>query len=214
MEPTERNLRAWEQAHRRDREPPPPPGLPEHVRRALGELHDKRVLHVGSGTGEATAELAELGAVVTAVDADPERLEAARERWPSIVWVGGSAEALPAELLRGRFDLVYASGVLAETADVDAFARGAAAALRPRGELLVFDEHPVAIRLDTLMHWHADYFEDPPRLGRVVTAVARAGFAVRALEEYPAVHGNRRRHDRRVPGEFLLYAVRLSAPHA
>jgi SAM-dependent methyltransferase len=208
MEPTERNRRAWEQAHRRDREPLPSPGLPEHVHRALGELHGKRVLHVGSGSGEATAELAELGAVVTAVDPDPELLEAARQRWPSIVWVGGSAQALPAELLRGRFDLVYASGVLDDALDADAFARGAAAALRRRGELLVFDEHPVAVRLDTLMHWHADYFEGPPRLGRVVTAVARAGFGVRALEEYPAVHGNRRRHDRRVPAEFLLYAVR------
>src|SRR5207302_5927795 len=133
----------------------------------------------------------------------PEALEAARQRWPSILWVDGDLHALPAELLRGRFDLVYAGGVLGDLTDVDAFARGAAAALRSHGELLVADEHPVATRLDTLMHWHADYFDGPPRLGRLVTAFARAGFVMRALEEYPAAHGNRRRHDRRVPGEFL-----------
>jgi SAM-dependent methyltransferase len=177
------------------------------VRRALGDLHGKRVLHLGCGTGEGTAELAELGAVATGVDVYAEALDAARVRWPSILWVDADPQALPAELRRSRFDLVYAGGgVIDELSDADAFARGAAAAVRPRGELLVFDEHPVATRLDALMHWHGDYFDGPPRLGRVTTAVARAGFVVRALEEYPAVPGNPRHHDRRVPAEFLLYA--------
>jgi hypothetical protein len=56
------------------------------------------------------------------------------------------------------------------------------------------------------MHWHNDYFDGPPRLGQLVTALARAGVVTRALEEYPSPPGNPRRHDRRVPGEFLLYA--------
>ena len=208
MEPTDDNLHAWEEAHRR-RAPKGPdlPGLPMQVRRALGDLNGKRVLHLGCGNGEGTAELAERGAVVTGVDVEGQALEAARERWPSILWVEADPQALPAELRRGRFDLAYAGGgTLHELTDLDGWVRGIAAALRARGELLVFDEHPVSSRVDGLMRWHHDYFDGPPRLGQLVTALARAGLATRALEEYPAQPANPRRHDRRIPGEFLLYA--------
>jgi SAM-dependent methyltransferase len=209
MEPTEHNLRAWEEAHRRHAAPDRPglPGLPAQVRRALGELTGKRVLHLGCGTGVGTAELAERGAIVTGVDVEGDALEAARTHWPSILWVESDPQALPAELRRGRFDLAYSGGGgLDGLSDLDGWARGIAAALRPRGELLVFDEHPAAARIDALMRWHHDYFEGSPRLGQLVTALARAGLVTRALEEYPSQPGNPRRHDRRVPGEFLLYA--------
>ena len=125
----------------------------------------------------------------------------------SILWVEADPQALPTELRRGRFDLVYAgSGGLDGLADLDGWARGIASALRTRGELLVFDEHPAAVRVDALMRWHHDYFAGPPRLGQLVTALAGAGLVTRALEEYPSPPGNPRRHDRRIPGEFLLYA--------
>src|SRR4051812_8601358 len=208
MEPSDHNLRAWEEAHRR-RAPAAPgsPGLPDQVRRALGDLNGKRVLHVGCGSGAGTAELAERGAVVTGVDLKGEALDAARELWPSILWVEADPQDLPAELRRGRFDLAYAGGgSLDAITDLGGWARGVAAVLRARGELLVFDEHPIAPRLDPLMRWHNDYFEGAPRLGKVVPALARAGIVTRALEEYPSPPGNPRRHDRRIPGEFLLYA--------
>ena len=209
MEPTEHNLRAWEEAHRRRAAAPSHdrPGLPDQVRRALGDLTGKRVLHLGSGTGAGTAELAERGAVVTGVDLEGEALDAARERWPSILWVEADPQALPTELRRGRFDLVYAGGGgLDGLDDLEGWARGIASALRLRGELLVFGEHPAAVRVDALMRWHHDYFAGPPRLGQLVTALAHAGLVTRALEEYPSPPGNPRRHDRRIPGEFLLYA--------
>jgi SAM-dependent methyltransferase len=207
MEPTHDNLRAWEEAHRRRASPTPDrPGLPAQVRAALGELAGKRVLHLGCGSGAGTAELAERGAVATGVDVQGPVLEAARERWPSILWVGAVPQALPSELRRGRFDLVYTGGgCLVDLTDLDAWARGVSSSLRPRGELLVFDEHPVAACVDSLMSWRHDYFGGAPRLGQVVTALARAGVATRALEEYPAQPGNPLHHDRRVPGEFLLY---------
>jgi SAM-dependent methyltransferase len=213
LEPTDENLRAWDDAHRVRAEPVE---LPVFVKRTLGDLNGKRVLHLLCGTGEATAALAELGAVATGVDPQPAALETARERWPKILWVDGDPQSLPRQLRRGRFDLVYSGeGVLGTLADLDGWAAGISAALRAAGELLVFDDHPVADCVDGLLRWRSDYFRDPSdpdrlwRLGQVVSALARAGLHVHALEEYPG-GTSRLRHDRRVPATFLLYARRAT----
>ena len=95
MEPTEENLRAWEERHRGRAEPVE---LPPFVQRTLGDLKGKKVLHLLCGTGEATAALAELGAVATGLDPRPGALEAARERWPKILWVDGDPQSLPRQL--------------------------------------------------------------------------------------------------------------------
>ncbi len=195
MEPTEHNRRAWDEIHRQRTEAlAGERGLPSPVRHALAGLESKRVLHLQCGTGESTAELAELGAVVTGVESSGPALEAARERWR-----------------RGRFDLVYAGlGSLAQISDLDAWTRGVAAALRSGGDLLLYEEHPVALCVDGLMHWRESYFDEGSRrLGQLVTATAGAGLVPRALEEYPARSEGFRRHDARIPGTFLLYAQKL-----
>lgn len=204
MEPTEENLRAWEQAHR-----PVERGeatLPPQVRESVSDLHGKRVLHIGCGSGAATLEFAELGASVTGVDPSDGALELARERGPSVLWIHGELDTLPTEVQRSRFDLAYAGPETMQTLrDLDAFARSAAASLRVGGDLLLFDEHPAALCVDGLMHWREDYFAAGfRRLGQVVGAVARHGLAVRALEEYPAGAGSF--HDERMPETFLLHA--------
>ena len=209
MEPTEHNRRAWDELHRlRTEALAGERGLPSPVRHALADLTGKRVLDLYCGTGESSAELAELGAVVTGVDPSGQALEAARERWPSILWVQADPQALPAELRRARFDLVYAGpGSFLQTPDLDAWTRGVATSLRDGGDLLLFEEHPVALCVDGLMHWRESYFDDGlRRLGQIVNAVSRAGLRVRALEEYPARSESVRRHDARIPGTFLLYA--------
>jgi ubiquinone/menaquinone biosynthesis C-methylase UbiE len=211
MEPTEHNRRAWDEIHQQRAEAVAGDrGLPSAVRRALADLKGKRVLHLQCGTGEATAELAELGGIVTGVDSSGAALEAARERWPSILWVQADAHALPGELRRGRFDLVYCGvGSLAAARDVDTWLGGVAATLRNGGDLLLFEEHPVALVVDGLMHWRESYFDPASRrLGQIVTSAARNGFVVRALEEYPSRGDGLRRHDARLPGTFLLYAQR------
>ena len=211
MEPTDENIRAWDDRHRA---PPDPVELPSHVQRTLGDLTRKKVLHLLCGTGEATAALAKLEAVATGVDPRPASLEVARERWPKILWVDGDPQSLPRQLRRGRFDLVYSGeGVLDGLGDLDGWAAGIAAALREAGELLVFDDHPVADCVDGLLRWRSDYFRDPAdpdrlwRVGQIVSALARAGLHVQALEEYPG-GTSRLRHDRRIPATFLLYARR------
>jgi len=208
MEPTDTNRRMFDEVHRRRGEGRT--ALPSIVKQTLRDLEGKSVLHLHCGSGEGSAELAEDGAVVTAIDTDEALLDAARERWPSILWIAADPQALPANLRRARFDLVYSpEGVLGRLVDVDAWANGIASSLRPHGELLVFDDHPVALCVDGLLRWHADYFDDGiVRLGRLVSTLVRAGFRIEALEEYP-LDAAGRRADRRVPGSFLLYATRV-----
>ena len=214
MEPTDRNRRAWDEVHRRRSEAMRGElGLPEQVKRSLGDLKDKRVLHLQCATGESTIELAELGAVVTGVDISDEALDVARERESSVLWVHADVQTLPGELRRARFDLVYAAdGVLPWLQDLDAWAGGIQAALKSGGDLLLFEEHPVAQSVDSMMRWRESYFEPVRddirfwRLGQIVTALVRAGLTIRALEEYPARRDSFRRQDSRLPGEFLLHA--------
>ena len=214
MEPTDHNRRAWDEVHRRRSEAMRGElGLPEQVKRSLGDLKDKRVLHLQCATGESTIELAELGAVVTGVDFSDEALDVARERESSVLWVHADVQDLPAELRRARFDLVYAAeGVLPWLQDLDAWAGGIEAALKSGGDLLLFEEHPVAQSVDSMMRWRESYFEPVRddirfwRLGQIVTALVRAGLTIRALEEYPARRDSFRRQDSRLPGEFLLHA--------
>jgi SAM-dependent methyltransferase len=215
VEPTDRNRRAFDEWH--GRRGNARLGLPAIVRQTLGDLTKKRVLHLDCGTGEGAAELAELGAVVTAIDESAEALEAARARWPSILWVQGTVQALPAELRRRRFDLVYSpEGVIGQIEDLDAWVHSIAATMPAHGELLLYEEHPVAECVDRLLRWHHDYFDEALggerlwRLGQIVTAIARGGLKIEALQEYPG-DAAWRRHDRRVPGSFLLYA-RHEAP--
>ena len=213
MEPTEENIRAFEARHRAAHEPDV---LPAIVARTLGDLKKKKVLHLLCSTGEATAALADAGAVVTGMDPRHERLEAARELRPDILWVDGEPQDLPGKLGRRKFDLVYSGeGVLDRVDDLARWAKGIAGVLKPAGELLVFDDHPVADCVDGLLRWQSSYFRDPAdpnglwRLGQIVSALVRAGLDVRALEEYPG-GTSRRRHDQRVPTTFLLYARRAT----
>jgi SAM-dependent methyltransferase len=200
MEPTDQNRRAWDEVHRRLERPSP--GLPAVVEERLPGLEGKHVLHLGCGTGEATAELAGLGAFVTGIDESAEAVAAARERAPAVAFVQGDVNQLPLELRRARFDLVYtAVGDL-----VDAWAAGIASALRPGGELLLYDEHPVLACLDEMLHWREDYFDEGRRrVGEIVTALVAAGLVLQSLEELPAA-SQLLPQTRRVPGELLITA--------
>ena len=100
MEPTEENLKAFDALHRARHEPDV---LPPIVARTLGDLKKKKVLHLLCSTGEATAALAELGATVTGLDPRHARLEAARERWPKILWIAGDLDDIQYVRVAARF---------------------------------------------------------------------------------------------------------------
>ena len=185
-------------------------GLPPNLRERLHDLSGQRVLHLGCGSGEGTVELAQLGALVTGVEADEAALAAAQALGAELPLVHGDAEHLPGDLQRHRIDLVYATGrSLAGAQDLDAWAAGIATCLRPGGELILHAEHPVAAHVDSALRWQGDYFATGAgfRTGQVVSAVAAAGLVVRRLEELrhaPPL----RPQAARAPGELLLVAAK------
>jgi SAM-dependent methyltransferase len=205
MEPTDSNLRAWEEAHRKLRRGGGRRGLPKPVRERLPDLEGRHVLHLGSGAGRETAALIGLGALVTGVDGSEETVRAARKRLPDAALVAADIQELPVELRRGRFDVVYSSwGTLALVSDLGRWAAGIAAALRSGGVLIAYDEHPVAACLDQMLHWHESYFEAWP-VSRVVEALLAAGLGLERLEELPDPNRWGRR-EVRVPGDLVVIA--------
>jgi predicted TPR repeat methyltransferase len=205
MEPTDTNLRAWEEAHRSLRRGGGRRGLPKPVRERLPDLEGRHVLHLGSGAGRETAALIGLGALVTGVDGSEETVRAARKRLPDAALVAADVQELPVELRRGRFDVVYSSwGTLALVSDLSRWSAGIAAALRRGGVLLAYDEHPVAACLDQMLHWHESYFDAWP-VSRVVEALLDAGLKLERLEELPDPNRWGRR-EVRVPGDLVVIA--------
>lgn len=232
MEPTDQNRRAWDEVHgRRADAMRGRPGIPPPVRERLPDLEGKHVLHLQCGTGESTAELAELGALVTGVDISTEAIKIAHERAPTAAFVQSDVQQLPIQLEQRRFDIVYTGGgVLTWLQDLDAWLHGIVGALKPGGSLYLYDGHPVGACLDITLRWRENYFDEQPqpnvgwehfdltgrpaeerkverfwRLGQIVTAVTQAGLLLRSLEEFPEFDPWRH-HDRRIPGDFVLIA--------
>jgi len=226
MEPTEENRRAWDRLQRARLEASrEQPGLPDAIRGLLPDLNGKHVLHEQCGTGEVSAELASLGAMVTGIDVAEEHLVTARRSFPGLLFLQADPQELPVNLRRRRFDLVYAAGLLPYLHDLPAWLAEAIAALRTGGRLLVVDLHPAGACIDaTTLRWRDDYFggelvvgHRSQPLGRlrlwtlseVVNSVAATGLAVQRLEEFPTL-AHVRRHDPRVPGAFALLAQKVT----
>ncbi len=213
MEPTDQNRRAWDEIHRsRTRAASEQLLIPRQIFDLLPDVEGRHVLHLQCATGEATAQLVERGALVTAVDVSAEEIEIARERAPDVAYYHANVHELPLELHRGRFDLVFTGGdVLVSIRDLGQWLAGIAAALKPGGTLLLYDSHPVTERVDPLGHWRDNYFDDSDgrawRLEEVVNAVIDAGLRVTRLAEYQTFYKGLQR-DRRVPWDFAVLATK------
>jgi SAM-dependent methyltransferase len=211
VEPTDQNRRAWDEIHSsRTRAASEQLLIPSQIFELLPEIEGKHVLHLQCATGEATAQLVERGALVTAVDLSAEDIEVARERAPDVAYYHADVHELPLELHRSRFDLVFSGGDVLETIrDLDQWLAGIVQALKPGGTLLLYDRHPVSAHVDPLGHWRDNYFESSDerywRLEEIVDAVLGAGLRLTRLAEFQTFYKSLQR-DRRVPWELALLA--------
>ena len=107
-------------------------------------LEGKTALDVGCGAGLLAEPLARLGAQVTAIDAAPELVAAARAHAEgqglAIDYQAGAVEAL-----QGRFDLVTSMEVIEHVADPGAFIAALAARLAPGGLLILSTPNRTAL---------------------------------------------------------------------
>jgi SAM-dependent methyltransferase len=139
------------------------------IREAVGAVAGLDVLHLQCHIGFDSVSLARRGARVVGVDFSPGSLEKARALARRcevrVEFVEAEATKLPVEL-HNRFDLVYATiGVLCWIADLEAWMRSAASALRGGGKLLLVEIHPMAQMVASSKPFAVDfpYFNDGPR---------------------------------------------------
>ncbi len=100
-----------------------------------------RTVEVGCGEGRVTRDLVARGHRVTAVDASPTLLDAAREADPASEYVIADAAELP--FGDGSFDLAVAYNSLMDMDDMDGAIHELGRVLRPGGRLCLCVTHPV-----------------------------------------------------------------------
>ena len=193
---------AWEELQRSRMER----ALADSVRAHLPILEKRHVLDLFCGHGRVTAELLELGALVTAIDDLDEAIAETRRRAPDAAVVQADPHELPLQLRRGRFQVVLLAEALWRVRDLGALLGGAVSALKRGGMLVIADEHPAAACVDPVdLRWREDYFAIRPTLGELVTAIVATPLALTGIHELPS---SRSRLDQRIPGELLVIATK------
>jgi trans-aconitate methyltransferase len=102
---------------------------------------DEHILDVGCGDGKVTAEIARAvpRGAVTGIDASTEMLKFAKKAFPAAKIPNLKFRASDARVIqfKEKFDIVFSNAALHWVDDHEAFLRGASAALKPGGRLVV-----------------------------------------------------------------------------
>jgi len=112
---------------------------------AVADQPSPRILELGCGTGNLTSCLLGRGAIVTALDQDPEMLAVAREKLggdPHLTLCEMASAEIADRFPAGSFDAVAGTLVLSEMSDDEQsyVLEAARGVLRPGGRLVVADE--------------------------------------------------------------------------
>lgn len=93
----------------------------------------ERILDLGCGTGQLTAEMARTGAHTTGADNSPDMIAQARRSFPELRFELADARSLP---FRDEFDAVFSNAALHWVPDPHAAAASIARALKPGGRFV------------------------------------------------------------------------------
>lgn len=148
----------------------------------LGDIKDKKLLHLQCHFGQDSISLSRLGAKVTGVDLSDKALEAAQDLakkcGTDTQFVLSDIYDLP-NVLHERFDIVYTSyGVIGWLPDLEKWARVIAHFLNPGGKLILVEFHPVVWMYDddfTFVKY--SYFND-----EVISQISDGTYADRTAE--------------------------------
>jgi len=166
--------------------------FPEEVD-LLGDIGGQRVVHLMCNSGQDTLSMAQLGASVTGVDISDEAIRFAKDL--------ARESGIPATFHRAdlydwfdtaqqdgeQFDMVFSSyGSICWLSDIQRWAAGISAVLRPGGRFVAIDFHPVAMMFDEHFEHKYPYFGEGKPLkwdegvsdyvGRAGSALAPSGF--------------------------------------
>lgn len=156
------------------------PLFPEELE-LLGDLEDRRLVHLQCNAGQDSLALARRGASVVGVDFSDEAIAFAKrlsedsglparfERSEVVEWLHRTDE---------RFDLAFASyGVTGWLPELKPWAEGIARVLEPTGRFVYVDFHPIvwSIAPDLSLAGGDDYFAAEPFVDPVGDYVADAG---------------------------------------
>ncbi len=131
----------------------------------LGDLNGRSLVHLQCNAGQDTLSLAKLGAIVTGVDISDVAIDFARQlsadsgipgtfhRADVFDWLAETAES------DQRFDIVFSSyGALCWLSDLNTWAKGVAAILKPGGRVVVVDFHPFSMIFGDDWSFEYNYF--------------------------------------------------------
>ena len=99
----------------------------------LEPRNGERILDLGCGTGQLSAEIAASGAQVTGLDRSPEMVAEARKKFPALLFAVGDARALP---FTEAFDAVFSNAMLHWIPEAQPVVEGISRALKPGGRFV------------------------------------------------------------------------------
>jgi trans-aconitate methyltransferase len=150
---------------------------------SLNPQPGERILDIGCGTGQLTAEIARSGATVTGLDNSSDMLAEARKNYPDLAFVLGDAASFH---FPEPFDAVFSNAALHWVKDSEGAVKSIAQALRPAGRFIAEfggkgNNASVQAALRAVLGPSADE-QSPwyyPSVGEYAPILERHGFEVR-----------------------------------
>lgn len=96
----------------------------------LAPAPDEKILDIGCGTGDLTQKIAEAGAIPTGIDASPEMITTAKQKYPDVTFIKADASSFRSDQ---RFDAVFSNAALHWMKEAEQVIQTIAAVLKPGG---------------------------------------------------------------------------------